>query len=194
MNLQATILTVLVAGLVCIGITYYQLREENKKLRGDVSGLSIALNNSVKVIRVESGRIMAETKTIKLSQDAAKDYLSQDIKNLRDEFRVRLKDIKTYTQIGTSYNASVQAKGRDTLILQTIEKVYNLNGNVSGSVYTKGDSLFGKVVVNDTVRITVSKGKRKQWWKLWEKRPLVTNAFMSNKSGTVTELKSVIVE
>ena len=194
MNLQATILAVLVAGLVYIGITYYQLREENKKLRGDVSGLSIALNNSVKVIRAESGRIMAETKTIKLSQDAAKDYLSQDIKNLRDEFRVRLKDIKTYTQIGTSYNASVQAKARDTIILQTIEKVYNLGGNLSGSVYTKGDSLLGKVVINDTVRITVSKGKRSQWWKLWEKRPLVTNAFMSNKSGTVTELKSVVVE
>lgn len=194
MNLQATILGVLILGLVYIGINYHLLAEENDKLKGDVLGLSVALSNAVVVVRSESGKVMAETKTIKLSQDAANDYLSKDIKALRDEFRVKLKDLKTYTQIGTSYTAPVQAKGRDTLILQTIEKVYNLNGNVSGSVYTKGDSLFGKVVVNDTVRITVSKGKRKQWWKLWEKRPLVTNAFMNNSSGTVTELKSVIVE
>ena len=37
-----------------------------------------------------------------------------------------------------------------------------------------------------------SRGKRKNWWKVWEKRPLKTNAFLSNPDGTVTELKSII--
>lgn len=194
MNIQVVILACIILCIICVGVNYHLLKIENEKLKGDVSGLSVALSNAVVLVRSESGKMMAETKTIKLSQDAAKDYLSNDIKKLRDEFRVKLKDLKSYTQIGTSYTAPVQARGRDTLILQTIEKVYNLNGNVFGSVYTKGDSLFGKVIVNDTVRITVSKGKRKQWWKLWKKRPLVTNAFMNNPSGTVTELKSVIVE
>ena len=194
MNLQPYILTVVVLTLLYFSVSFMRLREENDRLKGDVSGLSVALGNTVTVVRSESGKVMAEAKAIKLSQDAANDYLQQDIKNLREEFRVRIKDLKTYTQIGTSYVAAVQAKGRDTIIFQTIEKVYSLNGNVSGSVYTKGDSLFGKVVIEDTVRITVSKGKRKQWWKVWEKRPLVTNAFMSNKSGTVTDLKSVVVE
>ena len=194
MSVQAYLSIAIACALLYLSFSVIQLRKENEILKGDVSGLSVALNNAVTVARSESGKAMAMSKTIQLSQDAAKDYLSQDIKNFRDEFRVKIKDLKTYTKIGTSYNAPVQAKGRDTLILQTIEKIYNLNGNVSGSVYTKGDSLFGKVVVDDTVRITVSKGKRKQWWKVWEKRPLVTNAFLSNKSGTVTDLKSVIVE
>jgi hypothetical protein len=194
MSVQAYLSIAIACALLYLSFSVIQLRKENEILKGDVSGLSVALNNAVTVARSESGKAMAMSKTIQLSQDAAKDYLSQDIKNFRDEFRVKIKDLKTYTKIGTSYSASVQAKGRDTLILQTIEKIYNLNGNVSGSVYTKGDSLFGKVVVDDTVRITVSKGKRKQWWKVWEKRPLVTNAFLSNKSGTVTDLKSVIVE
>jgi hypothetical protein len=194
MSVQAYLSIAIACALLYLSFSVIQLRKENEILKGDVSGLSVALNNAVTVARSESGKAMAMSKTIQLSQDAAKDYLSQDIKNFRDEFRVKIKDLKTYTKIGTSYNAPVQAKGRDTLILQTIEKIYNLNGNVSGSVYTKGDSLFGKVVIEDTVRITVSKGKRKQWWKVWEKRPLVTNAFLSNKSGTVTDLKSVIVE
>jgi hypothetical protein len=194
MNLQPYILAVVVLFFVYSSYNYIRLQEENETLRGDVSGLSIALNNAVTVVRSESGKVMANTKTIQLSQDAARDYLAQDIKKIREEFGVKLKDLKTYTQIGTSYTAPVQAKGRDTLILQTIEKIYNLNGNVSGSVYTKGDSLFGKIAINDTIRITVSKGKRKQWWKLWEKRPVVTNAFMSNTDGVVSELKSVVVE
>jgi hypothetical protein len=194
MNLQPYILLGLISILVYSGINYIRLHAENERLRTDVSGLSVALSNTVSVVRSESGKVRAETKTIKLSQDAATDYLSQDIRNLKEEFRVKLKDIKTYTQIGTSYTSPVQSKGRDTVILQTIEKVYHLGGNISGSVYTKGDSLLGKVAISDTIRVTVSKGKRKNWWRVWEKRPLVTNAFLNNLAGDVTELKSVLVE
>jgi hypothetical protein len=194
MNLQPYILLGLISILVYSGINYIRLHAENERLRTDVSGLSVALSNTVSVVRSESGKVRAETKTIKLSQDAATDYLSQDIRNLKEEFRVKLKDIKTYTQIGTSYTSPVQSKGRDTVILQTIEKVYHLGGNISGSVYTKGDSLLGKVAISDTIRVTVSKGKRKNWWRVWEKRPLVTNAFLNNPAGDVTELKSVVVE
>jgi hypothetical protein len=193
MNWQVYIFGGLLLATVYICYCYNMLVKENEQMRVDVKGLSLAMSNAVEVTKSESGRIMAETKTVKLSQDMAKQYLSADLNKLREEFRVKIKDLKTYTQIGTSYTAPVQSQGRDTVIMQTIEKVYHLNGNLSGSVYTKGDSLFGKVVVNDTIRITVSKGKRDKWWKLWEKRPLVTNAFMSNRDGVVTELKSVVV-
>jgi hypothetical protein len=50
------------------------------------------------------------------------------------------------------------------------------------------------MTIKDTVRIVVSKGKREQWWKLWKKRPLVTNAFLSHPDGTITTLKSVLAE
>jgi hypothetical protein len=194
MNLQAYILIGVISILVFSGVNYMRLRDENERLKTDVNGLSLAISNTATVVRSESGKVRAEVKTIKLSQDAATDYLSKDIKNIREEFRVKLKDLKSYTQIGTSYTSPVQSKGRDTVILQTIEKVYNLGGNISGSVYTKGDSLLGKVSLGDTIRIAVSKGKRKNWWRLWEKRPLVTNAFMNNHAGVFTELKSVVVE
>jgi len=194
MNLQAYILIGVISILVFSGVNYMRLRDENERLKTDVNGLSLAISNTATVVRSESGKVRAEVKTIKLSQDAATDYLSKDIKNIREEFRVKLKDLKSYTQIGTSYISPVQSKGRDTVILQTIEKVYNLGGNISGSVYTKGDSLLGKVSLGDTIRIAVSKGKRKNWWRLWEKRPLVTNAFMNNPAGVVIELRSVVVE
>lgn len=193
MNLQAYIAAIVLLVCVYIAFNFYFLRRENQKMRGDIEGLNAALDNSIKVYKAESGKILAQTKTIRLSQDAARDYLTSDIKKLKEDFGVRINGLKTYTQIGTSYAAPVQAKSRDTIILHTVEKIYSLNGSLSGSVYTKGDSLFGKVVINDTIRVTVSKGKRDRWWKLWEKRSLVTNAFMTNKNGMVTELKSVLV-
>jgi hypothetical protein len=64
----------------------------------------------------------------------------------------------------------------------------------TGKLYTRGDSLFGGITLSDTIRISVSKGKRNRWWKFWTKRPLVTNAFMSNPSGAVISLNSIIVK
>jgi hypothetical protein len=64
----------------------------------------------------------------------------------------------------------------------------------NGTLYTKGDTLVGAIAINDTVRVVVSKGKREQWWKIWKKRPLVTNTFMASPNGSVIELKSVLVE
>jgi len=63
-----------------------------------------------------------------------------------------------------------------------------------GTLYTNGDSLMGVLSLSDTVRVLVSKGKREQWWKLWKKRPLVTNVFLANPDGSVTSLKSVLSE
>jgi hypothetical protein len=59
---------------------------------------------------------------------------------------------------------------------------------------TKGDSLMGELHLSDTLRIAVSKGKRKTWWKVWKKRPLVTNAFLANPDGSITNFKSVLTE
>lgn len=171
----------------------YVLYKETKTLKSDVSGLQGAISNSVNVFKTENGLTRAQIETIKLSEETANKMLGKSIKELESAFNVKIKDLKSYIEIETRYSKKVSAKGRDTVILQTIEKVYTIDNGVSGKLYTKGDSLFGTIVINDTVQITVSRGKRDKWWKLWEKRPSVTNAYMRNKDGTVTNLKSVIV-
>jgi len=61
-------------------------------------------------------------------------------------------------------------------------------------LYTKNDSLLGNIYFKDTVQIVVSRGKRESWWKIWQKRPLVTNAYMSNPNGSITNLNSVLIK
>lgn len=172
----------------------YVLYKETKTLKTDVNGLQGAINNSVSIFKTENGLTRAQIETIRLSEETANKMLSKNIKDLESAFNVKIKDLKSYIEIETRYSKRVSSKGRDTVILQTIEKVYTIDNGFSGKLYTKGDSLFGTLVINDTVQITVSKGKRDKWWRLWEKRPSVTNAYMRNKDGTITNIKSIIVQ
>lgn len=167
------------------------LREQNERLGNDISGLSVALQASVDTTRNKLGQMQAKTQTIALSQEQANDILKEETQSLKERFDVRIKGIKTYSQTGVQYTIPVATPGRDTVIYNNTERVYY---TPYGTLYTNGDSLEGALTINDTIRIVISKGKRKSWWKLWEKRPFVTNAFMSSPNGTVTQLKSVLVQ
>lgn len=168
-----------------------RVREQNERLGKDISGLSIALQMNMDTTRNALGQIQASTSTIILSEDQATTILKNDIKKLKDDFSFKLKGLKSYTNIGSEYKLPVYVQGRDTVIYNNKETVYY---TPQGTLYTKGDSLMGQLTIKDTVRIVVSKGKREQWWKIWRKRPLVTNAFLSNPDGTITTLKSVLAE
>ena len=135
--------------------------------------------------------MQARTQAIVLSQEQAEDLLKKETEAIKERFDVRIKGIKTFSQAGVQYTIPVAAPGKDTVIYNNTERVYY---TPYGPLYTNGDSLEGVLAINDTIRIVVSKGKRKTWWKLWEKRPLETNAFMSSPNGTIRQLKSVLVQ
>lgn len=168
-----------------------RMRKQNERLGNDISGLSSALQVHVDTTRNALGQIRAQTLTIALSEPLAQKILKGEIEALKERFDVRINGLKSYIQLGATYSIPVYIQGKDTIIYNNKETVYY---TPNGTLYTKGDTLIGAIAINDTVRIVVSKGKREQWWKLWKKRPLVTNAFMSAKNGKVTELKSVLVE
>jgi len=168
-----------------------RMREQNERLGSDISGLSSALQVHVDTTRNTLGQIKAQTLTISLTEGIAQKILKGEIEGLKERFDVRINGLKSYIQLGATYSIPVYIQGKDTIIYNNKETVYY---TPNGTLYTKGDTLIGAIAINDTVRIVVSKGKREQWWKLWKKRPLVTNAFMSSPSGSVTELKSVLVE
>jgi len=167
------------------------LKEQNERLGNDISGLSVALQSSVDTTRNKFGQMQARTQAIVLSQDQAEDLLKKETEAIKERFDVRIKGIKTFSQAGVQYTIPVAAPGKDTVIYNNTERVYY---TPYGPLYTNGDSLEGVLAINDTIRIVVSKGKRKTWWKLWEKRPLETNAFMSSPNGTIRQLKSVLVQ
>jgi hypothetical protein len=167
------------------------LKEQNERLGNDISGLSVALQSSVDTTRNKFGQMQARTQAIVLSQDQAEDLLKKETEAIKERFDVRIKGIKTFSQAGVQYTIPVAAPGKDTVIYNNTERVYY---TPYGTLYTNGDSLEGVLAINDTIRIVVSKGKRKTWWKLWEKRPLETNAFMSSPNGTIRQLKSVLVQ
>lgn len=110
---------------------------------------------------------------------------------IKDRWELKIKDIRSYSQVGTRYLLPIAVPGRDTIIYNSRETVYY---TPQGTLYTSGDSLVGTLSISDTVRIIVSKGKRERWWKVWERRPLVTNAFMARPDGSITSLKSVLSE
>jgi hypothetical protein len=168
-----------------------RIRKQNERLGSDISGLSSALQVHVDTTRNALGQIRAQTLTIALTEGLAQKILKGEIDGLKERFDVRINGLKSYIQMGARYSIPVYIQGKDTIIYNNKETVYY---TPNGTLYTKGDTLIGAIAINDTVRIVVSKGKREQWWKLWKKRPLVTNAFMSSPSGSVTELKSVLVE
>lgn len=167
------------------------LKEQNERLGNDISGLSVALQSSVDTTRNKFGQMQARTQAIVLSQEQAEDLLKKETEAIKERFDVRIKGIKTFSQAGVQYTIPVAAPGKDTIIYNNTERVYY---TPYGTLYTNGDSLEGVLAINDTIRIVVSKGKRKTWWKLWEKRPLETNAFMSSPNGTIRQLKSVLVQ
>lgn len=168
-----------------------RVREQNERLGKDISGLSVALQMNMDTTRNALGQIQAQTSTIILSEGQARTILKSDIKSLKDNFSFKLNGLKSFTKMGSEYKLPVYVQGRDTVIYNNKETVYY---TPQGTLYTKGDSLKGSLTIKDTVRIVVSKGKREQWWKVWRKRPLVTNAFLTNPDGTITTLKSVLAE
>ena len=168
-----------------------RMKQQNDRLEKDISGLSVALNTYVDTTRNSLGQMQAKTATIVLSQEQTNEILKAETKSIKERFDVRIKDLKSFAQVGSKYTLPIYVMGKDTVIYNNTEKVYY---TPQGTLYTKGDSLLGSVSISDTIRIAVSKGKREHWWKIWKKRPLVTNAFMSNPDGSITSLKSVLSE
>ena len=173
---------------------HYAIRKENQILKSDMKGLDVAIHSVLDTSRNRLGQMKAQVSTVVLSQDVAKDLIRDDIQKIRKDFDVKIKDVKSYTQVATQYTVPIIVQGKDTIIREHTEKIYHFVGRYSGKMVTKGDSLMGEIQLSDTLRIAVSKGKRKTWWKLWEKRPLRTNAFMSNPDGSITNFKSVLTE
>ena len=168
-----------------------RMREQNERLGNDISGLSVALQAQTDTTRNAIGQMMAKTQTVVLSGEQAKDLLKKETKEIKERFDVRISGLKSFSQTGAKYTLPIIVPGRDTIIYNNTERVFH---TPYGNLYTNGDSLRGTLSIQDTIRITVSKGKREKWWKLWEKRPLVTNAFMASPNGSITSLKSVLVE
>jgi hypothetical protein len=168
-----------------------RVKEQNERLGKDISGLSVALQTSMDTTRNALGQVKATTSTILLSEGQATKILKNDIKSLKDNFSFKINGLKSFTRIGSSYTIPVYVPGKDTIIYNNTEKVYY---TPQGTLYTKGDTLVGSVTIKDTIRIVVSKGKREQWWKVWQKRPLVTNAFLTNPDGSISSLNSVLAE
>jgi hypothetical protein len=173
---------------------HYAIRKENQVLKSDMRGLDLAIHSVLDTSRNRLGQMKAQVSTVVLSQDVAKDLIREDIQKIRKDFDVKIKDVKAYTQVGTQYTVPIIVQGKDTIIREHTEKIYHFVGRYSGQMVTKGDSLMGELQLSDTLRIAVSRGKRKTWWKVWQKRPLVTNAFLSNPDGTITNFKSVLTE
>ena len=168
-----------------------RMRKQNERLARDNSSLSVALQMNLDTTRNRLGQMQAATSTIILSQDQAIKILRAETKALKENFSFKISGLKSFTQVGSKYTIPVYVQGKDTIIYNNTEKVYY---TPQGKLYTKGDTLMGAVEISDTIRIVVSKGKREQWWKVWQKRPLVTNAFLSRPDGTITQLKSVLAE
>lgn len=194
MNPNNIILIILAVILGAIAYNYHLLNVENKELRQDVFGLNDALKATIDTTRNNYNQMRAQTATIVLSGNTSKQLLSNEIKDIKTSFGVKLNGLESYAKAGTKYNIPIVVKSRDTVIINKVEKVYHIEGRYKGMLFTKNDSLRGEIFFQDTIRITVSRGKRKNWWKVWEKRPLVTNAFMSNPNGSITEVKSVLVK
>jgi hypothetical protein len=194
MTFKATITLAALLAFLYLAYNHYALRKENQMLKSDIKGLDLAIHSAMDTSRNGMGQMKAQVSTIVLSQDVATDLIRDDIQKIRKDFDVKIKDVKAYTQVGTQYTVPIIVKGRDTIIREHTEKIYHIVGRYSGKMVTKGDSLLGEVKLSDTLRIAVSKGKRKSWWKVWKKRPLVTNAFLSNPDGSITNFQSVLTE
>jgi hypothetical protein len=194
LKVNSVILVILAAILGAIAYNHHRLSIENKELKQDVSGLNDALKANIDTTRNNYNQMRAQTETIVLSGNTSKQLLSNEIKDIKTSFGVKLNGIESYAKAGTKYNIPIVVKSKDTVIINKVEKIYHIEGRYKGMLFTQNDSLKGQIFFQDTIRIAVSKGKRKSWWKVWEKRPLVTNAFMSNPNGSITELKSVTVK
>jgi hypothetical protein len=194
MNYRAILFLGALLAFLYLAYIHYAIRKENQVLKSDMRGLDLAIHSVLDTSRNRLGQMKAQVSTVVLSQDVAKDLIREDIQKIRKDFDVKIKDVKAYTQVGTQYTVPIIVQGKDTIIREHTEKIYHFVGRYSGQLITKGDSLMGELQLSDTLRIAVSRGKRKTWWKVWQKRPLVTNAFLSNPDGTITNFKSVLTE
>jgi len=168
-----------------------KVRKPNGRLGKDISGLSVALQTNMATTRNGMGQMQASTTTIILSQEQAEKILKAEAKSLKERFSYKINGLTSFPRVGRKCTLPVYVQGKETIIYNNKETVYY---TPQGTLYTKGDSLVGVVSISDTIRIVVSKGKREQWWKIWNKRPLVTNAFMTHPDGSITSFNSVLSE
>jgi hypothetical protein len=198
MTLVSYIQLFIAGALVCLAVNYYHLTQENAQLRGDVAGLHTAISGHIDTSRNDFGQMRGEIKTVILSEENSTELLRGELEKLRKEFKFTIKGIKDYTEVGTSTSIPIAVRGRDTLIIERMtekpSKVYPIKGRYVGSLIAIGDSLVGGITFADTVKVVVSKGKRDKWYAFWKKRPIVTNAFLSNPDGSITNLKSIRTE
>jgi hypothetical protein len=190
-NIESLFKGIFLALLIALAYGNNRLKKQNERLGQDVSGLSVALQAHVDTTRNSLGQMRASTSAVVLSQAQANEIIKAETRKIKDQFDVRINGLKSYIQVSSKYTIPVVVQGKDTIIYNNTETVYY---TPNGTLYTKGDTLVGSIVISDTVRIVVSKGKREKWWEVWKRRPLVTNAFMSSPSGSITELKSVLVQ
>lgn len=192
-NIIAVIMLAVVLG--ALGYSYHLTNKENRNLRMDVQSLNKALQATIDTNRNTYNQMRAETQTIVLSENTSRQMLSGEIRDIRTGFGDRLKGIEAYTKTAVKYTTPIIVKSKDTIIIDRLEKVYTIDQTrYGGMLYTKNDSLLGNIYFKDTVQIVVSRGKRESWWKIWQKRPLVTNAYMSNPNGSITNLNSVLIK
>lgn len=194
--LTSTVILVVLAILFgAVAFNYHLLNKENKELRQDIYGLNEALKANIDTTRNNYSQMRAQTQTIVLSENTSRQMLSGEIRDIKTGFGDRLKGIEAYTKTAVKYTTPIIVKSKDTIIIDRLEKVYTIDqSRYGGMLYTKNDSLLGNIYFKDTVQIVVSKGRRESWWKIWQKRPIVTNAYMSNPNGSITEIKSVLVK
>ena len=194
MTLVSYIQLFIAGALICLAVNYHYLTKENAQLRGDVAGLHTAISGHIDTSRNDFGQMRGEIKTVILSEETSTELLRGDLEKLRKEFKFTIKGLKDYTEVGTSTSIPIAVRGRDTLIIERPSKVYPIKGRYVGSLIAIGDSLVGGITFADTVKVVVSKGKREKWYAFWKKRPIVTNAFLSNPDGSITNLKSIRTE
>ena len=195
MNTNVIVIVMLAVVLGALGYNYHITNRENRLLKRDVQNLNVALQSTIDTNRNAFNQMRAQAQTIVLSENTSRQMLSGEIQGIRKGFGDRLKGIEAYTKTTVHYATPIVVRSKDTIIINKLEKVYTIDQTrYGGMLYTKNDSLLGNIFFKDTVRIVVSRGKRERWWKLWEKRPIITNAYMSNPNGSITSVNSVLVK
>jgi hypothetical protein len=131
MKADSIILVILAIILGAIAYNHHLLSVENKELKQDVSGLNEALQANIDTTRNKYNQMRAQTETIVLSGNTSKMMLSNEIKDIKSSFGVKLNGIESYAKAGTKYSIPIVVKSKDTVIINKVEKIYQLDGRYS---------------------------------------------------------------
>jgi hypothetical protein len=196
---QILLLKILIACLIVFAAYDYINIKKSLKTKSVTITSLLSENQSY---RTKNGEIALQNNLLKVTRKELKESNNQLIAEI-ENLKIKIKNVQTINSTATQTNIEIKTEIRDSIIYEkSIDTIYV--NQVKTFTYTDNwskitglieiDSISLNYSTHDTIINVLSKGNRKKWWKVWEKRPIIQTVTNKNPHSKITYSKHLEID